>query len=140
MSQGRFYLCRRCGNLVGMIHDAGVPIQCCGEAMEAMTANTTQAAGEKHLPVVSIRDGVVHVAVGENAHPMTQEHSIAWIYLQTAKGGQRKALRSDEAPEARFTLIEDQPVAAYAYCNLHGLWMTALKNDLDTGKAGEYTE
>lgn len=126
MSQERFYLCRRCGNLIGMIHDAGVPIRCCGEAMEAMTANSTQEGGEKHLPVVSVQDTVVHVSVGSAAHPMTEEHSIEWVYLQTARGGQRKALRSGEVPEVKFALIEDQPVAAYAYCNRHGLWMTAL--------------
>lgn len=126
MSQGRFYLCRRCGNLVGMIHDAGAPIQCCGETMKDLEAHSEQDGGEKHLPVVSIQDNVVKVAVGSAAHPMTPEHSIEWVYLQTAKGGQRKALRSGEAPEVKFTLIEDQPVAAYAYCNQHGLWRTTV--------------
>ncbi len=134
MHQERFYLCPRCGNLIGMIHDAGVPIQCCGEAMEAMTANSAPEGEEKHLPVVSVQDAVVHVSVGSSAHPMTEEHSIAWIYLQTARGGQRKALRSGETPEVKFSLIEDRPVAAYAYCNRHGLWRTVLEADEQEGK------
>lgn len=107
----RFYVCRHCGNLVGMIHDAGVPLVCCGE---------------KHVPVISVEDGVVRVRVGSVDHPMLPEHSIQWIYLQTEKGGQRKALAPGDAPAASFRLEDDKAVAAYAYCNLHGLWMTEL--------------
>ena len=47
----KFYICRRCGNLVGMVHDSGVPMICCGEKMEALVPNTVEASGEKHLPV-----------------------------------------------------------------------------------------
>lgn len=126
MSQDRFYACRHCGNLIGMIHDAGVPVFCCGEKMEALTPNTTQASGEKHLPVISVQDDVVSVSVGSAAHPMTEEHSIEWIYLQTNRGGQRKALKAGQTPEVKFKVVEDQPVAAYAYCNLHGLWMSEI--------------
>lgn len=48
----KFYICRHCGNLIGLIHDAGVPMMCCGQKMEALVPNTTEAAGEKHLPYV----------------------------------------------------------------------------------------
>lgn len=127
MSETRFHSCRRCGNLVGMIHDVGVPIFCCGEEMEVMEPNTTEASGEKHLPVVSRNGDIVHVNVGSASHPMTEEHSIQWIYLQTDRGGQRKCLLPDQPPEAAFALADETPVAAYAYCNLHGLWKTEIR-------------
>ena len=126
MNEKKFYRCRHCGNLIGMIHASGVPVICCGEPMEALEPNTVEASGEKHLPV-AVRDGdTVRVSVGSAAHPMEPAHSIQWVYLQTAGGGQRKALKPGGAPEAVFALGGDEPVAAYAYCNLHGLWKTAL--------------
>lgn len=127
MCETRFHSCRRCGNIVGMIHDAGVPIYCCGQVMEPMVPNTVEASGEKHLPVVSMQDDQVHVNVGSVAHPMSEEHSIQWVYLQTDRGGQRKCLLPDQAPEVTFALNDETPVAAYAYCNLHGLWMTKVE-------------
>ena len=122
----KFYICRHCGNLSGLIHNAGVPMMCCGQKMEALMPNTAEAAGEKHLPVVTLRDGAVHVAVGEVPHPMTEEHAIQWIYLETENGGARRALKPGEPPEATFCIGEDRPIAVYAYCNLHGLWKTEL--------------
>ena len=122
----RFYICRHCGNLIGMVHDSGVPVVCCGEKMEPLVPNTVDAAGEKHLPVVTVEGDKVHVEVGSVAHPMLEEHSIKWIYLQTEHGGQRKALRPGDAPAADFVLCGDKAVAVYAFCDLHGLWKTAL--------------
>lgn len=127
MSQDpRFVVCSHCGNLAGLIHDAGVPMMCCGQKMETLEPGSTDAAQEKHVPVVTVDGDKVTVCVGSAAHPMQEEHSISWIYLQTAKGGQRKALQPGEKPEAVFALYDDKPVAAYAYCNLHGLWRTIL--------------
>lgn len=122
----RFYLCRHCGNLIGMIQDSGVPVVCCGEKMTPLVPNTVEASGEKHLPVVTVDGDRVEVRVGAVDHPMQPEHSIQWIYLQTEKGGQRKALQPGDAPAACFALGGDKPVAVYAYCNLHGLWMTEI--------------
>lgn len=122
----RFYICRHCGNIIGVIHDAGVPVMCCGQKMEALVPNTVEASGEKHVPVVTVENGLVRVCVGSVNHPMLEEHSIEWVYLQTDKGGQRKSLKPGEAPEATFALSDETPVAVYAYCNLHGLWMTEL--------------
>jgi len=122
MSNAKFYICRHCGNLIGMIHDAGVPMICCGEKMEALAANTVEASGEKHVPVAVVEGDVVTVSVGSVHHPMIPEHYIEWVYLQTEKGGQRKAFQPGEEPVVKFTLIDDKPVAVYAYCNLHGLW------------------
>ena len=120
----KFYVCRHCGNLVGAIHYSGVPMMCCGQKMEALEANSVDASGEKHVPVVSIEDGVVTVTVGSAAHPMTEEHLIEWVYVQTENGGQRKGLKAGAAPEVKFWLGDDKAVAVFAYCNLHGLWKT----------------
>ena len=34
----RFYLCEHCGNMAGLIHDAGVPMMCCGQPMKHLVA------------------------------------------------------------------------------------------------------
>ena len=125
MANSKFYICRHCGNIIGMVESSGVPVVCCGEKMEQLIPNTTEAAGEKHVPVVTVEGNTVSVKVGSVEHPMSPEHFIQWIYLETEKGGQRKALKPGEAPEAKFVLEDDEPVGVYAYCNLHGLWYGA---------------
>ncbi|MDY3846252.1 MAG: desulfoferrodoxin family protein [Eubacteriales bacterium] len=123
----KFYICRHCGNLIGVLHNAGVPMMCCGQKMEVLVPNTTEAAGEKHLPVVTVKDGKIHVNVGEVNHPMLDEHFIEWVYVETEHGGQRRILKPGDSPEATFCIGDDKPIAVYAYCNLHGLWMTEIK-------------
>lgn len=122
----KFFRCKHCGNLIGMIHDSGAPLTCCGEEMQELVANTTDAATEKHVPIVTVDGDTVHVAVGSVEHPMTEAHYIQWIYLKTEKGGQRKCLTPSDKPYASFKLVDDKPVAAYEYCNLHGLWAAEL--------------
>lgn len=122
----RFYVCKHCGNLVGLIHNAGVPLKCCGENMVELVANTTDAAQEKHVPVAHVDGQTVSVCVGSVEHPMAEDHSIEWVYLETEKGGQRKAFVPGDAPKAEFLVKDDKPVAVYAYCNLHGLWKAEL--------------
>lgn len=126
MKKAKFYICRTCGNLVGMINSSGVPMMCCGKPMEALVPNTVEASGEKHLPAVTVEDGVVNVQIGSVEHPMVDVHYIEWVYLQTENGGQRIALKPGQAPQVKFILGDAKPVAVYAYCNLHGLWMTEL--------------
>lgn len=126
MSVKKFYVCKHCGNLVAVVNDSKVPMVCCGTKMEELVANTTDVAQEKHVPVVTVKCKTVTVNVGEVTHPMTAEHNIAWIYLETTKGGQYKVLDPEEAPEAVFKLGDEKAVAAYAYCNLHGLWKKEL--------------
>jgi len=118
----RFYICEHCGNLIGMIHDAGVPMMCCGQKMTKLEPGTTEASLEKHIPLVKVEGNTVKVEVGSVAHPMVEEHSILWVYLQTDRGGQRKNLEVGAEPVVTFALAEEKPVAVYAYCNLHGLW------------------
>ena len=122
----KFFVCEHCGNLVGVINDAGVPMVCCGQKMTQLVPGTVEASVEKHLPVVTVDGDKVKVEIGSVAHPMAEEHSILWVYLQTDKGGQRKNLAVGEAPVAEFSLLGEKPVAVYAYCNLHGLWKTEV--------------
>ncbi|HWR23678.1 MAG TPA: desulfoferrodoxin family protein [Feifaniaceae bacterium] len=123
----RFYRCKHCGNFALMLHASGAPMTCCGETMQEVEANTVDAAREKHVPVVAVDGDTVNVAVGSVAHPMVPEHFIQWIYLETSLGGQYKYLAPGEAPAAAFKLAEgEKAVAAYEYCNLHGLWKAAL--------------
>ena len=123
----KFLLCKTCGNLVEVFDDAGGDIVCCGSPMEELVTNTTDAAVEKHVPVISIKENVVTVKVGDVLHPMSEEHYIKWIYLETNKGIHRVDLRPEDEPYAYFTLNRDEAVkGVYAYCNLHGLWKKEL--------------
>ncbi len=126
MCETKFYICEHCGNLIGMIHNAGVPMKCCGQNMKMLEPGVVEASHEKHIPVVTVEGNTVKVEIGSVAHPMTEEHSIEWVYLQTCRGGQRKALKPGEAPVVTFALADETPCAVYAYCNLHGLWKTDL--------------
>ena len=123
----KFYICEKCGNLVGMIHRSGIPIYCCGQPMNELIPNTEEADGEKHLPVVSVSGNTVMVEIGSVEHPMTEKHFIQWIYIETKNGGQRKCLSPGDKPKMTFNLHDDKVTAAYAYCNLHGLWKTKVK-------------
>ena len=123
----KFFVCKHCGNMIGLLHDAGVPMMCCGEKMVELVPNTTDAAQEKHVPVATVEDNKVVVNVGSVDHPMLDEHWIQWVYLETDKGGHRKVLNPGEKPHVVFALTEDEkPVAVYEYCNLHGLWVAKL--------------
>ena len=126
MCDNKFYICEHCGNIVGMIHNAGVPMMCCGQKMTKLEAGVVEASHEKHIPVVTVEGNTVRVNVGSVTHPMSEEHHIAWVYLQTNRGGQRKCLDVTGAPEVTFALADETPVAVYAYCNLHGLWMAEI--------------
>ena len=118
-----FFKCAHCGNIIAHLEDSGVRCVCCGEEMKPLVPNTSDGAGEKHVPVVSVDGNIVTVTVGSVEHPMLEAHHIAWIILETKQGRQRKTLNPGEKPVAKFALTEgDEVVAAYEYCNLHGLW------------------
>ena len=122
----KFYICEHCGNIIGMVKDKGVPVMCCGQKMKELVPNTVEASGEKHIPAVSLEGNVLKVNVGSVNHPMAEEHFIEWVYVETEKGGQRKSLKPGENPNVKFWIGDDKPVAVYAYCNLHGLWMAEI--------------
>lgn len=124
----KFYKCKHCGNMVSMFRDTGVPMICCGEPMEEIKANTTDASQEKHVPVIAVEGDKVSVQVGSAPHPMTEEHRIVWIYLQTENGEQLSCVDTKDKPETCFKICnDDRIIAVFAYCNLHGLWKADYK-------------
>ena len=123
----KFFICKHCGNLVGLIDNHNVPMVCCGAKMTELVANTTSASVEKHLPVVTVSGDGISVQVGSVPHPMEDAHSISFVYAETKNGGQRKCLKPGSKPNVSFRFADDKPVAVYAYCNLHGLWKTEIK-------------
>jgi len=123
----KFFICKHCGNLIGIIDNKGVPMVCCGESMTELIANTTEASVEKHLPVVTKSGDKIEVAIGSTLHPMEEAHHIDFAYVETECGGQRKCFKIGNAPKTTFSFVDDNPVAVYAYCNLHGLWKTEIE-------------
>jgi superoxide reductase len=115
------YKCSKCGNMVEVVHASSGELVCCGVPMQLLTENTTDAALEKHVPVIEKVDGGVRVKVGDVAHPMVADHYIEWIEVVVGGKAYRQFLEPGQAPEAFFA-VDSGPVTARAYCNLHGLW------------------
>lgn len=123
----KFYICKICGQIIAIINETGVPVVCCGAEMEELIPGSEDASHEKHVPVIEVHDDMVTVCVGSAPHPMGKDHWIEWIALETNNGNQRKALQYDAEAKACFRLCKGECVkAAYAYCNLHGLWKAVL--------------
>ena len=94
----KFFKCAKCGNIIAKYVDAGVPVACCGEPMVELVPNTTDAAGEKHVPVVEVN------------------------------GGHERILSHPDEPKAEFVLADGEvALRAYEFCNLHGLWSVEVK-------------
>ncbi len=121
MEQLNVYQCAVCGNMVEVLRVGGGTLSCCGKPMKGLEENATDAAGEKHVPVIEKTAGGFRVRVGSVAHPMLPEHHIEWIELVAGDTVQRAFLKPGQPPEADFAAA-DGPVAAREFCNLHGLW------------------
>lgn len=120
----KYYFCPFCGNIVEVVFNSGnIPV-CCGKAMQLLIPGISDGSAEKHIPCVEIKHGKVLVTVGSEPHPMTSEHHINWISLQTNQGVYRRQVFPSKAPQTCFFLHENEHVVAvFAYCNLHKLWM-----------------
>ena len=119
----KYYVCEHCGNIIEYVKETGVPVMCCGQKMTELVPGTSDGAHEKHVPVVSIDGDRVIVEVGSVEHPMVEAHYIQWIDIETTRGSQRVKLEYTDKPRAEFRLVDGEEfVAAYEYCNLHGLW------------------
>lgn len=120
----KFFICEHYKNIMTLVQDSGVPVMCCGQKMTELVPGTTDGAAEKHVPAVTVEDRKVSVKVGEVEHPMMEAHYIMFICVETSMGNHIKYLKPGEKPEAEFFLADNEEfVAAYEYCNLHGLWM-----------------
>ncbi len=118
------FKCELCGHIIEVLHEGGGTLSCCGQPMKAISANTTDASLEKHVPVVEKMDDGTHIKVGSVAHPMTPEHWIEWVQMITPAGYScRVFIDPGTNPEGVFKMKPENGTAR-AYCNLHGLWKT----------------
>lgn len=125
----RFYQCDICGKVIAVITDTDIPTICCGQTMRELIPNTTDGAAEKHVPVYYSEGDTVTIHVGSAPHPSADNHYIGWIALRTDGGFQFRELHPGDLPTTVFTVDPADPVrAVYAFCNLHGLWLSETEN------------
>ena len=115
------YRCPICGNIVEVVNVGAGTLVCCGKPMLLLEENTTDAAYEKHVPVVEVVDNGYRVKVGSAEHPMMDSHYIQWIELLTSASVLKCGLKPGDMPEAVF-FTDEECVCAREYCNLYGLW------------------
>ena len=89
--------------------------------MTLLVENTTDAATEKHVPVIEKSANSITVKVGSVAHPMEEKHFIEFIEVMADVKLYRKFFKPGDKPEATFEISADK-IEARAFCNLHGLW------------------
>ena len=121
--KAKFYICEHCGNLVTTIHNAGVPLVCCGEKMKELLPNTVEASGEKHLPVAELSGSTLTVTVGAVEHPMVDVHHIQWLFVETENGGQLRYLtpgrQAQHLPSVPRILCADGQTGSFHRSGLH---------------------
>lgn len=122
MKELKFFKCDHCKNVTTVLSGTNKPTICCGEMMHELVAQTADAAGEKHVPVITrSENNELVVTVGSTEHPMLENHYIQFIVLETETGFRVEYLEPGQKPTAKF--YEDEKViAVYEYCNIHGLW------------------
>lgn len=119
----KMYRCNICGNIVTVLKDGGVNPVCCGQDMELIDPILSDENAEKHVPKVTSEMNKVLVEVGAKLHPMTPEHYIMMIILETDKGAYIRFLNDDDTPSIEFSINKDEkPIKAYSYCNIHSLY------------------
>ena len=113
----KIYQCEKCKKVIASKEALQI------DGWVELTAGSVDASKEKHVPMVTKKCKQVKVDIGSVAHPMTEEHFIEWVLLETEQGYQVKYLKASDAPICEFSLAGgDKAVAVYTYCNLHGLW------------------
>lgn len=119
----RFFICEHCGNIIAMIRDKGVAVQCCGEKMKEILSGTNSGAEEKHVPVYDVKNGKVTVNIGAVEHPMVPEHYIEWVCLETEDGIQYKQLKPNMVPNVSFLYpkrIKSKLCTLFVICTASG--------------------
>ena len=118
------YRCEICGNVVSIIEDGGVALECCGQEMVLLEEKTSEQEGkEKHVPIVEINGGKVVVKIGSVPHPMEEKHYIELVQL--VKGSDiiaEKRLKPGQEPVAEFCIEDTKGLTARELCTVHGLW------------------
>jgi superoxide reductase len=127
MEKVKYYLCKKCGNLVRVINQGGGTLTCCNESMQELKPNTVDASQEKHIPVAIFEEGILNIKIGSIMHPMIDEHYIMWIHVITQDGTiYSKSFEPGDIPEVTFKIADLKKATIYAYCNIHGLWKSEI--------------
>ena len=116
------YKCEMCGNIVEVVHGGGGDLACCGQPMKLLVENTTDAAVEKHVPVVEELEHGIKVSVGTVPHPMGDDHYIEWIEVVAGGRSYTEYLSPGGVAEATFCVKAAEVTMVREYCNLHGHW------------------
>ena len=111
--------CKKCGAVVKVLEDCNCScgIQCCGEEMKTLVANSVDAAREKHVPTYEVKDGKIFVRVN---HVMEEDHYIEWISICFEDKEVTTYLKPGEEAVAHCKYVPGSTI--YAYCNKHELW------------------
>jgi len=120
----KFYICPVCGNVIYMMNGEISRVKCCGEVMEELVPNTVDASAEKHLPFCKIDNDKVVVSIGEEIHPMEDDHYIMWVLSQNGKN--ISFVKFDSTDEAECEFNYEKGMVIYSYCNKHKLWKVEL--------------
>ena len=121
----KYFKCPVCRNIIEVLNGDISRVRCCNKELELLTANTTDGAKEKHVPVYEIINDEIVVSVGETIHPMKDEHYIMWISFVTDDKIIRVTLKTGDEPIVRLPYVKDAII--YEYCNLHGLWKNIVE-------------
>lgn len=101
-------------------------------------AKTDDLGKEKHVPVVSVNKNKVMVMIGSTPHPMSEDHYIEWIELETNLDNYRKELSPDIPATAIFELENGEYVMnVYCHCNIHGLWAKRMPRKIKSSCQGQ---
>ncbi len=124
-----FLKCRICGNVIVKMVDSGITPYCCGKEMLELKPNVVENVEESHVPYIQRMDyTTLKISIGQTPHPMTLEHHISFICIETAHGFVMRRLLPNKPAEV-FFLISDDVIAVYAYCNRHGLWRLSAEGN-----------
>lgn len=94
----KFYRCEKCGKMLITAGELAL------DGWKEVIAGTTEAAREKHIPEVKTEGNTVSVCVGSVLHPMTAEHLIEWVAVETEKGYAVRYFRRRTNPRRRLCL------------------------------------
>lgn len=121
------FRCPVCGNVIMKVIDGGVIPSCCGKQMEELHANVSDGKSEYHVPVVECEhDNKAKIRIGKDLHPMSADHYIQFVCVETCCSMQIHFFKPDDKPQIELC-ADCRITAVYAYCNIHGLWKTCMK-------------
>lgn len=123
---GQVYKCKTCGNVVEVFDNGVGNLMCCNQPMELLEEQTEGDKATKHVPIVQNDGSAIFAKVGEERHPMDDDHSIRFIEVNIGDEKIIKTLKPGELPEGFFAAdlkeLARNDIVVREYCNVHGLW------------------